>query len=145
MRTALEPVRAAYGALLLAAPEPALRSVGIVDDERARVVARVLGLRHLTQSVLSGASPGPSLVAMGTWVDAVHAVTSLTLAFVDRDRRRAGCVDAAVAAGWAALGYRDLRSGRVGNRSGWRERIAATVLPVLPGSSLLEERWEEER
>jgi hypothetical protein len=140
VRTALEPVRAAYGALLLCAPERALRSVGVVDDERARVVARVLGIRHLAQSLLSGASPGPSLVALGAWVDTVHATTSVALAVVDRDRRRAGGVDAAVAAAWAALGYRDLRSGRVGARSGLRERLAAALLGVLPGASLLDPR-----
>jgi hypothetical protein len=134
VRTRLEPVRAAYGALLLGAPDRALRSVGVVDDGRARVVVRVLGIRHLAQSLLSGDSPGPALVALGAWVDSAHAATSIGLAVVDRDRRRAGCVDAAVAATWAALGYRDLRSGRVGGSSGTRERLAGAVLGFLPGA-----------
>ena len=49
---------------------------------------------------------------MGVWVDAVHSLTALGLAAVDRSRVRAGLTDTAVAALWAVAGYRDLAGAR---------------------------------
>jgi hypothetical protein len=51
------------------------------------------------------------VLAMGVWVDAVHAATALGWAVVDRTRARAGITDTAVAAIWTGAGYRDLKGG----------------------------------
>ncbi|WP_255605675.1 hypothetical protein [Mycolicibacterium xanthum] len=133
---AIELGRAAWGAALLADPDAVLGTVhGLTVDDRSRVVARILGARQLTQATLSGLRPTPEVLAMGTWVDAVHALTALGLVVVDRSRARAGITDAVIAAGWAGAGWRDLRRAaptppahrRV------RDRLAVRLLHLAPG------------
>src|SRR5581483_5459706 len=106
---AIELVRAGWGAALLLAPQHVMERVHHVDvDTKSVVVVRILGARQLTQATLSGFRPSPEVLAMGVWVDAVHALTALGLSAVDRARARGGLTDAAVAGVWAAAGYRDL-------------------------------------
>ncbi|HZC72976.1 MAG TPA: hypothetical protein VE442_19925 [Jatrophihabitans sp.] len=108
-RSWTELARAAWGAALLARPHELLRHVHhVAVDHRSIVVARALGARHLAQAALSGLRPRPEVLAVGVLVDAVHASTALGLAAVDRNRARAGLLDAAIAAAWSAAGMRDL-------------------------------------
>lgn len=109
----IEVVRASWGAALLIAPDSVLRATrsGPVDTP-SRTVTRILGARQLIQAVLSGSRPSRAVLALGVGVDSVHALTACALAVSDRRRARAGCTDAAIAAGWAAMGWRDLRRDR---------------------------------
>jgi hypothetical protein len=97
-------------------------------------VARVLGARHLTQAALSGIRPTPAVLALGVWVDTVHAGTALAFAAADPARARAGITDAAVAGGWAAAGFRDVTRGRapLHPQERRRDQLARTVLKRVP-------------
>jgi hypothetical protein len=132
---AIELIRAGWGGVLLAAPAEVLGHIhGARVDRRAVVVTRILGARHLVQALLSGVDPGPEVLAAGVWVDTVHSATALGLAVIDRRRARGGVTDALVAASWAALGGRHLRTGKVrtdGVRG--RDRLARAVVGTLPG------------
>jgi hypothetical protein len=132
---AIEIARGAWGAALLLRPADVLHAAdGLTVDPRSTVVTRVLGARHVSQAVLSGVSPSPDVLAMGVWVDAAHAVCSLALATSDRPRTRAGLVDAAVAALWAGLGYRDLANAQAtpAGHDRIRDDLARRVLAVVP-------------
>ena len=149
---AIEIVRAAWGAALLIAPRQMLERVNHVHvDPASVVVARILGARQLTQSILSGVSPSPEILAMGVWVDAAHALSALGLAGVDRTRARAGLTDGAVAAVWAVLGYRDLVNDLVndkataGEHDRIRDGLARWALAWLPGGKGLRRRAESVR
>jgi len=100
----IELVRAGWGAALLLWPRPVLEHLRHVRvDTKSVAVTRILGARHLTQAVLSGVQPSPEVLAIGVWVDAVHAMTALGLAVTDRCRARAGLIDTVVAGVWAVL------------------------------------------
>ncbi|OBG65572.1 MULTISPECIES: hypothetical protein [unclassified Mycobacterium] len=133
----IEVLRAGWGTVLLAAPSEVLDHIhGVQVDRKALVVTRILGGRHIVQALLSGINPGPEVLAAGVWVDTVHSATALGLAAVDRRRARGGVTDAAVAASWAALGWRHLRAGQArtdGVRG--RDRLARAVVGALPGGA----------
>ena len=136
----IELVRAAWGAALLVAPRQVMQNVHHVPvDTKSVVIARILGARQLTQAALSGVRPSPDVLAMGVWVDAVHALTALGLACVDRSRARAGLTDTAVAALWAATGYHDLRGATPTppSHDRRRDRLARIVLGNAPGGGVL--------
>lgn len=136
---AIELIRAGWGGVLLTAPAEVLSHIhGVRVDRKAIVVTRILGARHLAQAALSGVNPGPEVLAAGVWVDTVHSATALGLAVVDRRRARGGVADAAVAASWAALGWRHLRArqARTDDVRG-RDRLAGAVLRALPGGRAL--------
>lgn len=140
----VEVGRGAWGLLLLADPSLPLRAVrDAAPDRRALVVARVLGGRHVVQAGLSGLRPAPEVLAMGVWVDAVHAVTALGLAGTDRSRSRLALVDATVAATFAAVGWHDLArpagsgSGSGSEATGWQLRWSRSLLGILPGGAAL--------
>lgn len=132
----IEIVRGTWGLALLVAPRPVLERVHHVRvDRRSTVVARILGARHLTQAALSGVDPAPAVLAVGIWVDVLHAATAVTLGVVDSERRRAGFTDAVVAASWAGFGIRDLRSAAAApdRPQSRRDSVARAVLALLPG------------
>lgn len=136
----IEMVRAGWGVALLIAPRLVMENVHHVQvDTKSVVVARILGARQLTQATLSGFRPSPEVLAMGVWVDAVHALTALGLAVVDRSRARAGLTDTTVAALWAGAGYHDLRSATATPPSFQRRRdqLARVVLGLAPGGRRL--------
>jgi hypothetical protein len=136
----MELVRAAWGAALLVAPRQVLGHVHHLRTDRASVVvARVLGARQLAQAVLSGTDPSPEVLALGVWVDGVHAASAVGLALADRHRARAGVTDAAIAATWGLLGYRDLITARATPSSHQRVRdeLARAVLGLVPGGKPL--------
>lgn len=103
--TAFAVVRAAYGTLLLLAPDRVVHLyTGRPADRPARAVARILGARHVAQALLTSDTRSPVVLAVGAEVDLAHAATSLGLAGVNARRRRGGIVDAAVAALFATAG-----------------------------------------
>jgi hypothetical protein len=109
----IELMRAAWGAVLLAAPRFVLsRMRGVRVDRKALVVTRILGARHLLQALLSGINPSAEMLAAGVCIDAVHSMTAFGLAAVDRHRARGGMIDGVVAASWAWLGLHHLRTGK---------------------------------
>ncbi|KDE98132.1 hypothetical protein Y900_004025 [Mycolicibacterium aromaticivorans JS19b1 = JCM 16368] len=136
----IELTRAGWGLALLVAPRAVMETVHRIEvDTKSVVVARILGARHLTQALLSGWRPSPEVLAMGVWVDAVHAMTAVGLAAVDRSRARAGLTDAAAATVWAGAGYHDLsqRSATPPSHQRVRDRLARIVLGVVPGGAFL--------
>ena len=136
----IELLRGAWGAALLVAPDRILSAIhGFHVDTKSRVIARILGARHLTQAALSGFRPSPEVLSMGAWVDTVRALTALGLAVVDRDRARAGLTDTAIAGLWATAGYHDLTRGRATPPAHPRRRdqLAELVLTHAPGGRLL--------
>ena len=135
----IELARLGWGVLLLAAPTQLLSATGARVDAPSVVVTRVLGVRQLTQGLLSGLRPSPEVLAMGVWVDGAHSATALGLAVADRDRVVAGVADALVAAGWAALGLRDLRRAVAPppEHDRVRDALARAVLRVVPGGDRL--------
>ncbi len=144
----IELLRAGWGAALLIAPQQVMKSVHHVKvDNKSVVIARILGARQLTQAALSGLRPSPEVLAMGVWVDAVHALTALGLAVADRSRARAGLTDTAVAGLWAGAGYRDLFRGAptTASHQRRRDRLALIVLRVAPGGAFLLQRVNADR
>lgn len=134
----IELARGAWGIAGLAAPRTVLSLAGgDPDDQRSRVVLRILGARQLAQATLSGLSPAPSVLALGIWVDGVHALTAVGLAAVRRSYAVPALVDAAVAAGWAVFGVDDLRSGGRHEKEQLRSRLARDVLGIVPGGAAL--------
>lgn len=138
----LEIVRGLWGAALLVAPQRVIRAVGADPDSRSVLVGRVLGARQLAQAALSGLQPSPAVVAMGTWVDAVHALSTVPLAVLDPPRARAALTDGAIATTWCALGWSDLGRGNTTGEppDGWRDRAAVAILRHAPGGRQLLER-----
>lgn len=99
----------------------------------------MLGARHLAQAALSGVDPSPEVLALGVWVDTIHALTAAALALADRSRARAGLIDMGVAAVWAGAGYRDLRAdvATPPAHDRRRDRLARLVLRHAPGGAPL--------
>ncbi len=144
----IEMLRGAWGAALLAAPDRVLGVVhGLRVDSKSLVVARILGARQLTQAVLSGYRPSPEVLAMGVWVDTVHALTALGLAVFDPARTRAGFADAVVAAVWAAGGYHDLEGASATEPAHQRTRdqLALAILDRAPAARLLRKKIDRAR
>lgn len=132
----IELARGLFGLALLVAPRPMLRHVHRVEvDPVSVVVARVLGVRQLTQAALSGVRPSPEVLAMGVWVDLAHATSALGLAAVDSSRVFAGLLNAVAATGWAGSGYAALRTGPVTapSHERVRDRLARVTLERVPG------------
>jgi len=143
--TGFAAVRAAYGMLLLLAPDRIVHLyTGHSADRPARAVARILGARHVAQALLTLGSRDPVVLAVGAEVDLAHAATSLGLATVDARRRRGGIVDAAAAALFAAAGAtlaeqarRARPVGVIAMRRGARAEAAAWIaVRTLPGPVL---------
>ena len=144
----IELFRAGWGAALLVAPRHVMTNVHHVRvDRKSVVIARILGARQLTQAALSGVRPSPEVLAMGVWVDAVHAITALGLAVLDRPRARAGMTDTAVASLWAGAGYRDLTvaGSTPPTHQRRRDRLARIVLGIVPGGGPLLSRVVADR
>lgn len=141
-RTSFALLRVGYGALMVAAPGPLVRHLaGAEPDHRARVVARVLGARHVVQGVLTVGRPGPAVLALGAEADLAHAATALGLAGLDRARRRGALIDAAVAGAYAAAGavlasrhqapaLHPVGHGLVARLAEWRESLAARTARI---------------
>jgi hypothetical protein len=98
LRLLVPLARAGYGAALLCAPGPMIGVVtGQPPSRRARRVARILGVRHLTQAAVTALNPGPEVVALGVIVDLLHAASMFAFAAAVPDLRRAELADALAA------------------------------------------------
>jgi hypothetical protein len=98
LRLLVPLARAGYGAALLCAPGPMIGVVtGQPPSRRARQVARILGIRHLTQAAVTARNPGPEVVALGVIVDLLHAASMFAFAAAVPDLRRAELADALAA------------------------------------------------
>jgi len=136
-------VRAGYGVLLASAPDTVThRYSGHPADRRARVVAPILGVRHLTQAVLTLGTPGPLVLALGVEADLAHAASMLGLAAVNRPRRRATMIDRVGAGCFALAGallarrtpptpIHSIGDSTPARLAAWREALAARLAPWL--------------
>jgi len=135
-------VRAGYGALLLGAPGPVIRLyTGHRADPRTRLVARLLGARHLAQAMATAGPAGRVVLALGVEADLAHAASMVGLAGFDRARRRAGLVDAAAASSFAVVGavltWRGSRVPAQWGSEGWLGELAARRQTAAAGLA----RW----
>ena len=97
--------RAGYAALLLCAPGAVIGvCTGQPPSRLARRTARVLGVRHLTQAVLTAWEPSRVVLAAGALADLAHSASMLALAAGDRPARRAEITDGLIAAAFAGAG-----------------------------------------
>ena len=108
-------VRAGWACVLLLATDRLLRIGGRPPAPPAAVaLARILGTRQLVQAAVTAGKSTASVAGVSTAVDAVHAGTDLGLAAASRRWRRVALIDAVIAAGLAASGWRARRdAGRV--------------------------------
>jgi hypothetical protein len=96
-------VRAGYGAALLLLPERLLALGTPAPVPGAAVaVARVLGARHVLQSVVTVLVPTGRVATAGALVDALHGSTGVGLAAVSPRWRPVALADATVATVLAA-------------------------------------------
>jgi len=96
--------RAAYGAVLLLAPQGVLSSLaGQPCDRPTMVVARVLGLRELAQAAVLRSHPGRDWQLAGAGVDALHGASMVALAAKGARRYRRLALANARTAGLLAL------------------------------------------
>jgi hypothetical protein len=98
------PLRAAWGAVLMLAPDQLVALAGGRPDRASRMTLRVLGARHVLQAAALWRWPQPAVRRLGVAVDLLHGGTSAALAVADRRRRRVAAADAVVALLWAASG-----------------------------------------
>jgi hypothetical protein len=94
-------IRGAWGAVLLADPDLPLRLGGGLDSRGVRVAVRILGARHLVETVLT--TRDPRLVRGVRVVDGIHAVSMLILAAASPRLRRDALLSAASASALVAL------------------------------------------
>jgi hypothetical protein len=107
---AMRIVRLGLGTLYLIAPKAVPDLLGVPTDRRARVVVRILGARYLLQAGAVSTTPDHrDALAVGSVVDAIHAVSMVLLAAVDRRRRRLAVADAGAATAFALAGWHRAR------------------------------------
>jgi len=138
MLVRVDQLRAGVGAAQVLFPGLASRLLAIQPlDPCSRGVTRVLGIRQLSQALLTGTQPGAAVLWLGAEVDAAHAASMVTLALCSRRWRRAALADAMIATLFALAGATAARS--VGcpaaltpwsaRRSRWTERVATRMVP----------------
>lgn len=102
-RTGFAGARAGWGIALLLAPDRIVRVLsGRPPTTAARVVARVLGARQLTQACASALWPGSTARALGLVTDVLHSLSGLAFALLPTRWRRGALLDASLAALFAA-------------------------------------------
>lgn len=98
-------VRESWGILLMFAPRRVLDSVsGAHPTPVTRVLARVVGLRHLVQA--SVALVGSDAAQRAWWIDVLHATSMLAVVVAAPVHRRLATTDATVAATFAVANAR---------------------------------------
>lgn len=111
----LNLVRAAWGAVLLTAPDILAgrdRSHGTATAARRTI--QVLGGRQVIQAALTAWRPSTAVLTAGAATDVLHAASMAALAAVDARWRNRAAADAALGALLAASGA----------RAAWRHRTA---------------------
>ncbi len=138
--------RAALGTAYLLFPALPGRIAGTDHNARAaRVTARILGARHLTQALATAGQPASAVLALGTEADAAHAASMAILGVVSRRWRRAALADALIAATLAAAGLAATARGDHNQpaAAGWqslRDRYASRLAAALIPRQILPER-----
>ena len=133
LRLLVPLARAGYGTALLCAPGPMIGVVtGRPPSRRARRVARILGLRHLAQAVITALNPGPEVVGLGVVVDLLHAASMFAFAAVVPDLRQAELADALAATSLAVV-EPALASG-TSSRNRLAARLAVVSVTTSPRS-----------
>lgn len=89
-------VRGSWGMTLLSVPGRLITLAGGQATPRARLVARVLGARHVAQAAVE-ARTGARWIRAGQLVDASHAASGFALAAADSRWRRVAVTDALIA------------------------------------------------
>lgn len=105
--TRLNLVRAAWGTVLLAAPDLIVgrghsRCTGTV----ARRTVQVLGGRQVIQSALTAWRPTTAVLTVGAAADVLHAASMVALAVVDARWRGRAAADAVLGSSFAVAGAR---------------------------------------
>jgi hypothetical protein len=142
---AREPLAARFGQLRggLGAAQvlfPGLASRPLVLeplDRCSRGVIRVLGIRQLSQALVTGTQPSAAVLLLGAEVDGAHAASMVALALCSRRWRRAALADAMIASLFVLAGVAADRWGiRTLARTRWcvlrdrcAERVAARLVP----------------
>lgn len=102
--------RALYGTFLLVAPHTAIRTVTGESDRRvAATVVRVLGVRHLLQSLTIERSESCGWLIVGIVLDIIHALSMVAVAIFKPNNRRLATLSVAVACGWTLNGLRAIK------------------------------------
>ena len=99
-----------------------------------RRIVRLLGLRQLSQALLTGNRPSVAVLFLGAEVDVAHAASMAALALCSSRWRRAALVDAAIATTFAAFGAAAARHrGRPRQAearwSAMRDRVSCRLVP----------------
>ncbi|GAA2759591.1 hypothetical protein [Actinopolymorpha rutila] len=134
--TALSAVRFTYGTAEATVPDVvALRLAGRRLDRHERLAARVLGVRHIVQAGATTALASPTCYRLGAGVDALHALSMVGLAAVDRRRRRLALTETVTASAMALAGlYAAGRAGkgRSASQAGGAGQVVSS--PASPAS-----------
>ncbi len=102
-------LRAGWGLLLLGRTEQMCRIAAVDPTVEAKLVARVLGARHVAQAALVMAHPSRRVLGLGAAADAAHALTAVAYGASGPGRLRAGLISGGVATSFALDGLRRLR------------------------------------
>lgn len=97
-------VRAAYGAVLLLAPDSLVEGVAGGETGRAfSVLRRLLGVRHLLQAFVLRDAECSLAKGAGAGTDLIHAASLLPFVALDGSKRRVYVVDFFVEVAFAAV------------------------------------------
>jgi hypothetical protein len=98
-------IRGAWGMLLVTAPAEVAGVLHLHRSRQVRSVLRLLGLRHLVQAAITGATSSRKVTWASVVVDASHGLSALAYGASAPHRRRAGLSLAAVATAFAVTGF----------------------------------------
>ena len=103
MRTAASTGLTLWGAALLVAPDPTVRTVTGSRVVPPAPVVRVLGARRIVQQALVTVTSAPLVAWLAVTTDVLHAGSMVAAARIWPQYRRAELTSAGIAAGSAAL------------------------------------------
>ena len=119
LMTHLGQFRAGLGAVLLFFPGLAACLVASRPLERdPRRIIRLLGVRQLSQALVTDDRPSAAVLFFGAEIDVAHAASMVTLALCSRRWRRAALVDAVIASLFALAGAVAARTERANAQAG---------------------------
>ncbi len=99
----LAAARGLWGLTLLTVPERVLSLLtGGTGTALGADLLRTLGARHVLQAGVTAVAPTPGVLALGGVADGLHAASAVLFVRVDPRQRRAGLLDAAIAAAFGA-------------------------------------------
>ena len=101
----LAAARAVYGAVLVVASGSIVERVTGERSSRAAAIGRVLGMRHLLQTLVLGRARSAKWLNAGAGVDVLHALSMALVAGLSEKYRRLAVIDAVVAGTWAESGW----------------------------------------